>query len=286
MTLHTAAYEWQPEVSKFSLFATNQWRVHVDGVGLGVFETMRAHHGAIWAVEDHLARLSMSLVSLGWSTTSKRDLFTCGLRSLVQSTVDQHDAESALRVRVTVSPLSIEFRQLLVRVDLDTLKLNTNPATVWLSPYVRNAHSPLTGHKSISFGENIVAFHQAQQLGCDEALLTNTTGQPVEGTMSNVFFVKRGVLITPPLLSGCLPGVTRARTITTAHSLHIEVQERTLSVHELSDVEEAFLTSTTRLQQPITSIVSRNGSVQTTTWTGEHVDGMAATIRTAFLQSE
>lgn len=286
MTRHTDTYQWQPEASQFTPLPTDHWRVQIDGVGLGLFETMRAHDSTIWAVKDHLARLSASLVALGWSSASQIDVFTNELHRLVQITVDEHVEEYALRVRVTVSPLSSGRGHLLVRISLDTLTLNTEPATVWLSPYVRNAHSPLTGHKSISFGENVVALHAAQQLGCDEALLTNTFGHPVEGTMSNVFFVRHGVLITPPLETGCLPGVTRARTIAAAETLQIEVQERTVAVDDLVDVEEVFLTSTTRLQQPVHRVVSGIGPAQTTIWTGQHVDSVAAAIRTVFLQSE
>jgi len=127
-------------------------------------------------------------------------------------------------------------------------------AKVITGPFVRNERSPLAGLKTVNFGDNVVAQRLAREVGADEALFANTRDELCEGTWSNVFVRIEGRWITPPLDSGCLPGVTRALVIELFHEIGHTVAESTLSITQLNRVESAFLTSSLREIQPVSAI--------------------------------
>ena len=80
-------------------------------------------------------------------------------------------------------------------------------------PWVRNERSAVAGLKTTSYAENVVALAYAKERGAIEAVFANTRGELCEGTGSNVFVVRDGVVWTPPLDSGCLAGITRALAV-------------------------------------------------------------------------
>jgi branched-chain amino acid aminotransferase len=108
-------------------------------------------------------------------------------------------------------------------------------------PWTRNERSATAGLKTTSYAENVVALAHAHASGAAEALLANTAGNLCEGTGSNVFLVLDGQVVTPPLSSGCLAGVTRALLLEWT-----DVIERDIAMAELSRAEEVFITSSTR----------------------------------------
>ena len=98
---------------------------------------------------------------------------------------------------------------------------------------------------------------EAVKAGYDEAILLNTQGFVAECTGENLFIVKNGVLITPPLSSGALGGITRASIMTIARDLGVEVAETNLLRHDLYLADEAFLTGTAAEVVPIRSVDDR-----------------------------
>ena len=80
-------------------------------------------------------------------------------------------------------------------------------------PWPRNERGALSGLKTVSYGENVVALAHARDRGAGEALFPNLAGNLCEGTGSNIFVAVGGRLVTPPLGAGCLAGVTRALVI-------------------------------------------------------------------------
>jgi branched-chain amino acid aminotransferase len=90
---------------------------------------------------------------------------------------------------------------------------------------VRNERSSVAGLKTTSYAENVVAVSEAYRLGADEAVLANTVGDLCEGTASNVFVERGGELVTPPLSSGCLAGITRELLLEWAAAAGLPVRE-------------------------------------------------------------
>ena len=125
---------------------------------------------------------------------------------------------------------------------------------VWVVPFTRNENGALVGVKSTSYGENVVAMTHAKERGAGEAILLNTKGELCEGTGTNVFVLDEDGLVTPPLESGCLAGVTRGLVLELCEKEGIPVREETVPLKRLRRTSDAFLTSMTRVVQPISSV--------------------------------
>jgi branched-chain amino acid aminotransferase len=135
----------------------------------------------------------------------------------------------------------------------------SGPPTVWAPaakvvtvPWTRNERGALAGVKSTSHAESVVAIAAARERDADEAVLANTVGELCEGAGSNVFVGIGGRLVTPPLASGCLPGVTRALVIEALGPGGVD--ETPLPYDALARADEAFLTSATRGVHPIETV--------------------------------
>lgn len=100
---------------------------------------------------------------------------------------------------------------------------------------------PLAQFKNANKLPQILARAQADDAGADEALLLNTDGWVVEGTTSNLFWIERGAVCTPPLAAGILPGVTRAVVLELCAKLNLPISETEISPEQLRHVEGVFL---------------------------------------------
>ena len=226
-------------------------------VGDGVFETLKVVAGRPFALTRHLRRLSDSARALAIDLPSEHEL-----RAAIAATLDANQAGigDISRLRITVThgigdpgdPYAGEARPLLL---VTVVPQNLWPAgsVVALSEFTRNEHSALAGVKSTSYAENAVALRAARRRGADEALLLNTAGHLCEGTGSNIVVALDGDLVTPPLTSGCLAGITRELALEWC-----DITARTITVSEISDVTEAFLTSSTRDLHPISNLAGRD----------------------------
>ena len=220
-------------------------------VGDAVFETIAVRAGRPITVTRHLERLQRSARALGLDAPGLGDLITA-----VADTVSANSlTDAVVRVLVTSGPGPLGSvrggRQVTTVVLAGPYPGWADDADVVVVPWLRNEHSALVGVKTTSYAENVVALAEARSRGGSEAIFANTAGNLCEGSGSNVFVVLGGVLVTPPLSSGCLAGVSRAVVI---ELLGIPVEERDVPVGALGDAEEAFLTSATRHVQPIRSV--------------------------------
>ena len=124
------------------------------------------------------------------------------------------------------------------------------PATAVVTvPWPRNERAALAGVKTISYGENVVALAYAKERGGGEAIFANLAGNLCEGTGTNVFVGVGSRLMTPPLSAGCLAGVTRDLLLEL-----LDVVEEDLPLSALTSAHEAFLSSSTREVQPISTV--------------------------------
>ncbi|MFE9249406.1 aminotransferase class IV [Streptomyces sp. NPDC007088] len=221
-------------------------------VGDGVFETVKAVEGAPFALTRHLDRLARSARGLGLPEPDLDEV----RRACAAVLAEQPVALGRLRITYTggVSPLSSDRGDqpptLIVAVGAIAPRPDTT--AVVTVPWVRNERGALSGLKTTSYGENVLALARAREDGASEALFANTVGQLCEGTGSNVFVVLDGQTYTPPLASGCLAGITRALTVDWTGA-----QESDLPLDVLQRAEEIFLTSTTRDVQAVHRVDAR-----------------------------
>src|SRR5262249_603615 len=110
------------------------------------------------------------------------------------------------------------------------------------------------GTKYLSWAENLTWYERAREQGLDEVVLLNERGEVCECTSANIFVVEGGRAWTPPLQSGCLPGVTRALLLGQIRAAGIETGEKSLFPGDLGTADEIFITSTTRELVAVASI--------------------------------
>lgn len=226
-------------------------------VGEGVFETLVARQGFVIAFHEHWARLSQSCTALGLTSPSEGEC----VAALHQVLTANAMSDARLRITITsgVGALASDLSP-----KRQTMWVTAAPLPVWpetervcLSPWPVNERAALTGVKSISYGENVQSLRYAKARGCGEALMLNTKDELCEGTGSNVFLVMNGTLVTPPLSSGCLAGVTRLIVLDACCRAGIACQEQPIPAIWLDQCEEAFLTSSTRDVHPIGILIDR-----------------------------
>ncbi|GGT44927.1 aminotransferase class IV [Streptomyces purpureus] len=221
-------------------------------VGDGVFETVKAVRGETFALTRHLDRLTRSARGLGLPDPDLDEV-----RRACAAVVEANPMELG-RLRITytggISPLGSERGDTgpTLVVALGETSRRPDSTAVITVPWTRNERGALTGLKTTSYGENVVALARAREHGASEALFANTAGQLCEGTGSNVFVVLDGQIHTPPLASGCLAGITRALTIDWTGA-----QESELPMDVLDRAEEVFLTSTLRDVQAVHRVDGR-----------------------------
>lgn len=216
-------------------------------VGLGLFETILALEGEPVFADRHLARLRAGCERLGWLPEWPELLEIMGELITLNELAD-----GRARIRLALTAGSGVSHDLSLGAD-HLMWMTAAPVveppestTANLSPWRRNEHSPLAGLKCASYAENLVALAHADRLGFEETLFLNSAGHLCEAATSNVFLVENGMLLTPPLESGCLPGITRAVVIRLALNLGIPCAERELSAADLHAADELFLTSSIR----------------------------------------
>lgn len=227
----------------FSMAPTDRGLMH----GLGLFETILAIGGEPVFADRHLARLREGCERLGWP-------FECaGMRETMVELIRLNGlGEGRARVRLAITAGSGAIHDLAPGAD-HVVWMTAFPApepplstSANLSLWRRNEHSALAGLKCASYAENLVALRHASRLGFEETVFLNTSGYVCEAATSNVFLVRNGVLLTPSLDSGCLPGITRAVVIELAAELGISCEERPLIAEDLLAADEVLITSSIR----------------------------------------
>ncbi len=224
-------------------------------VGDGVFESLITYEGKAFGVQEHWERLVRSAAALGIVAPSL-ETFSGALEEII--TANQL-GKARLRVTLTggEAPLGSEkAAQSQPTLVVASMEVPQRPdlATICTVPWPRNERGALAQVKSTSYAENVIALAAAKAKGAQEAILENTRGELCEGTGSNIFLVLDGQLHTPPLVSGCLPGVTRHFVLQLCEQLGIPVKQIPVPMTRLFEAAEAFLTSTYREVQAIACV--------------------------------
>jgi branched-chain amino acid aminotransferase len=215
-------------------------------VGDGVFETLKVTERGAFAVRRHLDRLSRSAAALHLPAPDHGQI-----REAIDAVLDGREfPRGKLRITYTGGrgPLGSEaaYGSPTLIAALAPADAAAPRASIVTAPWTRE-HGALAGVKSISYAENVRALSYAAQHEASEAIFLNTSGRVCEGTGSNIFLVFGDTIITPPLSSGPLAGITRELIMEWS-----SVEERDLSLEEAKRADEVFLTSSMRDVQAVT----------------------------------
>ncbi len=194
--------------------------------GMGAFETLAVKNGVALMCKEHLARLHHSLKFFNISNVISE--------VQIREFIARHQFINGV-LKIAVSEKNIDIS---VRENPYTGEIYRKGFHLWVSSFPRNEASLLTSHKTLNYAENIIAKRIALSHQAQEALFLNTKGEISEGSSSNIFFIKGKQLFTPSKDSGILPGIMR-EIICAGEN----VQERKITLSDLSEFEECFITN-------------------------------------------
>ena len=228
--------------------------------GWGVFSTIRVYDGVMFAWERHWSRMVRDAKLLRVPFPSDSQALHGDLMRLIES---NQAWNSTLRISVLRNRGGL-FEGPGITREYDVIGF-TRDVRAWgsevrlgIQPNARHAANEFAGTKVLSWAQNLAIYERAHELGLDEMVLLNERGEVSELTSANIFAVHGGVVRTPPLSSGCLPGVTRAVLLEEIRVSGIEVRESTLLPADLESADEVIVTSSTRELLPVVSIQGLN----------------------------
>ena len=220
--------------------------------GDGVFEGMRAHDGVVFALDQHLQRLTIGARALHLELPGGIE----GIRDVVLRTLEADGGgDRYIRLVVTrgdgplgLDPTRCERSRVVCIVDTIALFSDEKRAaglSLITSSFRRPPPDVLdTRIKSLNYLNNVMAKGEAVRQGADDALMLNLRGHVAETSVANLFVIRDGTLMTPPVTDGCLAGITRATVIGCARELGVPFVERTLGRMDLFGADEVFMTGT------------------------------------------
>lgn len=216
--------------------------------GIGLFETMRAYDGRAFRLQRHLDRLLDSARELGWAVIPDPDDLVENVQQVLSAS-----AGADARVRLTVTTGSLHAgpedapRLTIVATAAPLEKYPdecyTKGVTVVVADYRQSGHDPTAGHKTTSYFSRLASLRRAHARSAFETLWFTPDDYLAEAAISLVFVVRDELLLTPPLDTPVLPGITRAAVMELAVELDIPVREKALTLDDVLSSEEMFLTN-------------------------------------------
>lgn len=216
--------------------------------GWGLFTTLRIIEGEAFAYERHWRRLEKDAARTHIPFPFDAAKVRAHLRELLRANGVR---EGTARIYIVYNKVGFwqsdeSFPQVDLILYTAGLPTYREPARLALREHGRHAASPLAGVKVISWLNNVWNLAEAQQRGFDEVVLLNERGEVAECTAANIFCARGGKVLTPPLSSGCLEGVTRGALLEIAPDAGVPIAEQTLRPQDLFSADEVFLSSTNR----------------------------------------
>jgi len=216
--------------------------------GWGIFTTLRISRGEAFAYERHWRRLEKDagITRLPMPYTAAK--VRVHLHEVIRA---NKVTEGCARIYLLYNTVGFwQSDEKLPQVDLiiysASLPEHRETVRLALREQGRHATSPMAGVKSISWLNNVWAVGEAVKEGFDEVVMLNERGEVAECTSANIFAVKNEKILTPPLNSGCLEGVTRGILMEIAPEAGVSVIEQTLRAEDLYSADEVFISSTNR----------------------------------------
>jgi branched-chain amino acid aminotransferase len=233
--------------------------------GDGIFEGIRAYNSRVFKLKEHIDRLYCSAKSILLKIPITREAMT---RAVIETCRRNKLRDGYIRLVVTrgvgtlgLNPNRCKNPSIIViagKIQLYPVEYYQNGLEIITVPTVRNLHSALNpAIKSLNYLNNILAKIEANNSGCEEAIMLNAEGFVSECTGDNVFMIKEGRLLTPPLFAGALYGITRQVVMDLGREAGLQVAEATLTRHDLFNADECFLTGTGAELVPVVKIDGR-----------------------------
>ena len=216
--------------------------------GWGLFTTVRIARGEAFAYERHWRRLEKDSAITRLPLTFTGAKVRVYLQEVIRANKVQEGCARIYLVWNAVGWWRSEEAMPEVDLVITTADLPHYPEVVRLAvrEHGRHAASPLAGVKTISWLDSVWASGEAHREGYNEVVLLNERGEVSECTAANIFALKGDKVVTPPLSSGCLEGVTRGVLMEIASDAGTSVAEQTLRLEDLYSADEVFVTSTNR----------------------------------------
>jgi len=233
--------------------------------GDGVFEGIRYYNGRIFRLEEHIRRLFDSaraiILKLPWTPEEIRR-FTCetvaanGLANgYIRLVVTRGPGELGLNPYLCPKPSMIIIAS---TIQLYPEECYTEGLSIITCATRRPAPAALMPQvKSLNYLNNVMAKVEAMQANALEAVMLNEQGFVAECTGDNLFVMKNGTLITPPVSDGALDGITRDVIIGIAAELGIPALEKSLTRYDIFTADECFLTGTAAEVIPVVELDRR-----------------------------
>lgn len=220
--------------------------------GDGVFEGIRAYHGRVFKLGDHLDRLYAGARAMALEIpVAKSEMQEIVLETLRRNNL--RDAYIRLVVTRGVGDLGLDPRKcpkafifcITASIVLYPDELYKKGLSVITASTRRNIPTACVPRvKSLNYLNNIYAKLEANLAGMPEAIMLNNEGYVAEATGDNIFLMRKGVLITPPVSAGILEGITRNAVINIAREKGIPVEERMFTMFDVYTADEVFFTGT------------------------------------------
>lgn len=221
--------------------------------GEGLFETLRIYGGHPFAWPRHMERLVLSAAVLGFPVPASPLTLRAALDEVLAA---EGLADAVARITVTRGVAGgrptrtgawVEAEPLAARLWRGA-RSGAAAAIVSRRPF---QPGPLGAHKTTSRLAYHLAREEARVARADEALLVSPAGEVLEGAVSNVFAALDGEVLTPPLASGVLPGITRALALGSCAAAGIRARECDLTLADLRRADEVFLTNSVQEIVPV-----------------------------------
>ena len=218
--------------------------------GDGVFEGIRFYNGRVFKLEEHLERLEDSARAICLSIPVSRVEMTEALLETIRQNQMQ---DGYIRLVVTRGVGDLGLNPILCKKP--TLFIIVSPITLYSSELYERGLNVITcatrrvtpsvmspAVKSLNYLNNIMAKIEANQANAGEGLLLNEQGYVTECTADNIFVIKRGEIVTPPISAGALRGITRGVVFDLAAELGLKISEPNLTRYDIYTADECFLT--------------------------------------------
>ncbi len=233
--------------------------------GDGVFEGIRAYDGSVFRLKDHIDRLYQSARTLALTIPFTPEQMTQAVLDTVAAN-EKRDAYIRLIVSrgpgdLGIDPANCSTPTIVIicaEIKLYPKALYETGASIVTSSVRRIPIQCLDPRiKSLNYLNNIMAKLDARRAGALEAVMLNHQGRVAECTADNIFFFAGGVLRTPDLMNGALPGITRATVLELGAEMGLPTEEGNYGLHDLYNADECFLTGTGAEIMPVITVDGR-----------------------------